>query len=91
MIRYTVTYSRQAIDDLTCAWLKASDRLAITQAGDDIDQRLRFNAAHHGEPLGGNLRSLTVSPMYIEFTVDDEDRMVTDWTVRHIGELTNGH
>jgi hypothetical protein len=39
-------------------------------------------------PLG--LGQLIVSPLIAEFTVEEEDRKVTIWSLRHIGELSNG-
>jgi hypothetical protein len=31
-----------------------------------------------------------VGPLAVEFTVQEDDRIVTIWAIRHIGELTNG-
>jgi hypothetical protein len=39
-------------------------------------------------PFG--FRQLIVSPLVAEFTIDESDRIVTVWLIRHIGELTNG-
>ena len=41
MTRYTVTYTRDALDALAREWLDALDRRAVTNAGDEIDHNLR--------------------------------------------------
>jgi hypothetical protein len=71
-------------------WLSALNRQAITQAGHLVDQVLGDDASEKGSPLGSRLRQLIATPLVVEFTVDEDDRTVTIWTVRHIGELTNG-
>jgi hypothetical protein len=90
MTRYTVTYARHALQALARLWLSAFDRRAITQAGHMVDQVLRDDASHKGSPVGSRYRQLAVAPLVVEFTVDEEDRIVTVWNVHHIGELTNG-
>jgi hypothetical protein len=90
MIRYTVTYERDALQDLARLWLSAFDRRAITQAGHEVDQILRVDASNTGWPVGSRYRQLVVGPLAVEFTVQEDDRIVTVWAVRHIGELTNG-
>jgi hypothetical protein len=91
MTRYTVTYARQALQALARLWLNAVDRRAITNAGHIVDQSLREDARQKGSPIGLQYRQLIVAPLVVDFTVDEEDRIVTVWTVRHMGELTNGY
>ena len=91
MTRYTVTATRKAENDLALLWLRASDRRAISQAADAIDQVLREDAPQKGCKAGQGIRQLIVSPLVAEFSVQEHDRTVTIWSVRHIGELTNGH
>jgi plasmid stabilization system protein ParE len=90
MTRYTVTYVRDALQDLARLWLGAFDRRAVTEAGDAVDQLLRNDALEKGAPTAAERRQIIVPPLVVEFSVDEEDRIVTIWTVRHIGELTNG-
>jgi mRNA-degrading endonuclease RelE of RelBE toxin-antitoxin system len=90
MTRYTVTYARHALQELARLWLSAFDRRAITKAGHEVDQMLRDDASQKGSPVGSKYRQLVVGPIVIEFSVEEDDRTVTVWTVRHIGELTNG-
>jgi hypothetical protein len=91
MIRYTVTYTRNSLDALARLWLAAPDRLAITTAGAEIDRELRVDAALRGFNIGRGYRQLIVSPLVVDFSVEEGNRIVTVWSVRHIGELTNGH
>jgi hypothetical protein len=90
MTRYTVTYTREALEDLARLWLAAADRPAITKAGEGIDRLLRVNAPQRGSDTGRGSRQIIVSPTVAEFTVHGDDRIVTIWSTRHIGELTNG-
>lgn len=91
MIRYTVTATRKAEGDLARLWLQATDRNAISKASDTIDQLLRNDAPQRGCDAGRGFRQLIVSPLVIEFTVEEHDRQVTIWSVRHIGAIGNGH
>ena len=91
MTRYTVTATRKAEDDLARLWVRASDRRSISQAANSIDHVLREDAPQKGCEVGKGLRQLIVSPLVAEFTVEENDRTVTVWSVRHIGELMNGH
>jgi hypothetical protein len=91
MIRYTVTYTRRALDALARVWMNAPDRQAITNAGDEIDQDLCIDAPQQGVAVAFRLRQLIVTPLVVEFIVEEEDRKATVLSVRHIGELTNGH
>jgi hypothetical protein len=86
MIRFTVTYTREALNALAREWLDSADRGAVTQAGDDIDRQLCFDAPDKGEEVREGLRRLVVHPLQIQFTVEENDRTVTIWTVRAIAD-----
>lgn len=90
MIRYTVTATPKAEDDLARLWLRASDRAAISNAANVIDRILRHDAPKQGSEGALGVRQLIVSPLIAEFTVEENDRIVTIWSIRHVGELTNG-
>jgi hypothetical protein len=90
MIRYTVTYARTALGDLARLWLDAPDRRAITIAGDKIERILSADASQKGSSIERGFRQLIVSPLAADFSVEEDDRMVTVWKIHHIGELTNG-
>jgi len=90
MTRYTVTATSKAEDDLARLWLRASNRRAVSQAANTIDRLLGDDAPLKGFDAGQGLRQLIVSPLIAEFSVIVGDRTVTIWSIRHIGELTNG-
>lgn len=90
MTRYTVTYSQDALQALARLWLSASDRRAVTRAGDAIEVELGVDAPIKGCPASSEFRQLIIAPLVIEYTVKEDDRIVTIWSVRHVGELTNG-
>jgi hypothetical protein len=84
MIRYTVTYSDSALQALAREWTKSSDRQAITVAGDEIDRQLLFDAPAKGDWVREGLRRLIVHPLQVQFSVDENDRKVTIWSVNVI-------
>jgi hypothetical protein len=90
MTRYTVAYTNEALASLTRIWLSSTDRHSITRAGDEVDRVLRDDAQVKGIAVGSTLRQLIVVPLVLEFTVEEADRLVLIWSVRHIGHMTNG-
>jgi hypothetical protein len=71
--------------DLASIWLAAKDRDAVTQAAREIDAELREDASSKGESRFGNKRILVISPLAVDFSVVEEDRMVrilTAWRFR---------
>ena len=91
MIRSTVIAVPSVEGDLARIWIGASDRQAIAQASDAIDRLLREDAHQKGDEAGQGLRQLIVPPLIAKFTVNEDDRIVTIWTIRHVGTLTNGY
>ena len=91
MTRYTVTAVPRVEDDLARIWLSATDRQAVSRAADAIDRSLREDAPQKGEEAGPRLRRLMLPPLMAEFTVNEDDRIVTIWSMHHIGVLSNGH
>jgi hypothetical protein len=90
-MRYTVTYTSDALNALARLWMAAPDRNAVTQAGDHLDRILREDASLKGYNAGRGYRQMIVAPLIAEFDIDEDDRRVTIWSIRHVGELTNGH
>ena len=89
MIRYTVTYTRNALSALAREWLNAADRRAVTDAGDEVDRQLAFDAPDKGEEVREGLRRLVVPPLQVQYTVHENDRTVTVWTVRAVADSVN--
>ncbi len=90
MIHYTVTYIEDARDQLAEIWLEVLDRSAVAKADDEIDRILKDDASLKGTEVREGLRQLVVPPLKVQFTIEEDDRLVTIWSVRHIGELSTG-
>jgi hypothetical protein len=82
VIRYTVVWLRDAIDDLGEIWLAAQDRDAVTVASAKIDRDLASDATAKGKPLSEGLRVYDAPPLRAVFSVSDPDRKVEVARVR---------
>ena len=80
-MRYTVVWVPSAEDDLAIIWMDATDRSAVASAADRIDGLLREDPHHQGGPHYGEVLTLTVSPLGIDFEVLEDDRLVKVLTV----------
>jgi plasmid stabilization system protein ParE len=80
-MKYTVVWKRRAEADLADIWLAAGDRDAITQAAKEIDSALGEDALSKGESRFANKRVLIVPPLGIDFSVVEDDHMVSILTV----------
>jgi plasmid stabilization system protein ParE len=74
-MRWTVIWERTARDDLTEVWLQSGNRGAITDAAHRAELMLRQMLDPLGEEFYGD-RLLVVPPLYITFSVYDEDRII---------------
>jgi hypothetical protein len=81
MTRYTVTYAESAYGDLAREWHNAPNRQDGTQASFEIERLLQHNALQKGEEVHEGMRRLIVSPLVAQFTVHDDDRIVTVWSL----------
>lgn len=84
MNRYTVTWHREAEDELTELWIAAPDRDEIAAAVRAIDAALASDAETRGEPVAEGLRSLNAPPLRVLFTVRQDDRLAVVQVVRRI-------
>ena len=89
-MRYTVTYTSAALNSLARQWIAAPDRRSVARAGDELDRILGEDTSFKGCNAGRGLRQLIIPPLIAEFSVNDDDRIVTIWSVRHIDDLSNG-
>jgi hypothetical protein len=81
---YTVVWWQEADEELISLWLGASDRAAITEASSEIDHRLSTLGANASNEAHEGLYALTIEPLRVHFSVEQEDRIVRIWTVRLI-------
>jgi mRNA-degrading endonuclease RelE of RelBE toxin-antitoxin system len=84
MIRYTVTYTREARDQLASLWLDAPARSSVSAASNTIDQVLAEDASTKGDQGVEGFRRLIILPLVVQFTVEEDDRTVTVWSVNRI-------
>jgi hypothetical protein len=61
MIRYAVTYTRDAKSDLAREWLAGPDRAKIAESSNEIDRLLANDATQKGGKVHEGLRRLVVS------------------------------
>jgi plasmid stabilization system protein ParE len=83
-MRWTVVYTRAALNRLTEIWLHAPDRQAVTAAADAIEGELLIDADTKGVPYPGGRRLLRIPPLAVLFRVDPGDCKVTVLQVARI-------
>lgn len=79
---FTVIWWPPAEQDLTNLWIDSPDRQSIADATDRIEQELARTPLSSGKSVWEGLRSLTIDPLHVQFSVNDGDRKVTVWSVR---------
>jgi multidrug efflux pump subunit AcrA (membrane-fusion protein) len=81
---YRVEWLQSALDQLAAAWGQADSELrqAITAATNVLDRQLVVAPDVYGESRGGTARVHFVSPLSVNFSVDDDQRLVTVLSVR---------
>jgi len=85
MIRYTVVWPKQVLDEVAEIWMNAEDRAGVTATIESIDGELREDASGKGVELSEGLRAITAPPLRVLFAVRQEDRIVEIALVRHVG------
>lgn len=81
-MRFTLTYTSEAIAELAKLWLAANNRKSVTEASDRIEQELRNDPHLKGDTVSGSLRKIVVAPLVFYFLVSPDDRLATVWSVR---------
>jgi hypothetical protein len=82
MSRFTVVWWQFANSRLADLWLEATDKSAVSRAADEIDRRLMADPNSCAEDRHEGLCRFSVSPLTVQFTVDELDRRVVVWSVR---------
>jgi hypothetical protein len=75
-MKFTVTWTSAAEQDLAAIWMAASDPDAVNQATNTIDILLVRDPESRGEPSFDTVRVLTVPPLGVDFEVQEQDRIV---------------
>lgn len=81
-MKFTVLWSPSVEEELAEIWLSATDRSAVTNAADEIDQRLRSDPEHEGESRDRGRRILLLPPLGVTYELFSEDRTVRVLHVR---------
>lgn len=81
---FTVVWWPPAQSDLTELWITAVDRQAIADAANRIEVLLSKLPSAAGFEIAEGLRGLVEEPLYVQFSVDENDRIVTVGSVRLI-------
>jgi hypothetical protein len=71
-----------AVDDLTVLWMDSDDRDSIRRAADAVDRILIENPSTKGSHVREGLRQLISYPLVVQFSVEEDDRTVTFWSVK---------
>ena len=80
--QYTVIWWQPALDDLAMLWVDASDREAVTATANEIDRVLAAAPSNKGIAVREGLRKLSVEPLEVQFSVEEDDCRVIIWSVR---------
>jgi len=76
-MRFTVTYRKQAHNELARLWVTWPDRGAITTASDLIDRELAVDPDAKGRPFGPvGARLFVATPLAVVYTISAGDRVV---------------
>lgn len=76
MVRYTVLWRKEVLNELADRWISYHDRGELTAAADLIDAELSSDAHQKGYSIGIGQKSLASGPLSVIFRVDEGDRKV---------------
>jgi hypothetical protein len=62
-MKYTVTWTGSADQELADLWIRSSDRNAISLAAFEIDRILRIDAHLKGNEVSEGLRAINLAPL----------------------------
>ena len=85
-MKWTVTWTEEAEEELTNLWLRATNKRAISQSSDRIEQELKRDADKKGKDVGRH-RVLHIPPLAVAFELFPDDRIVR---VIQVERETNG-
>ena len=76
MNRFTVVWTKEAIEQLAETWLVAADREKIASVAESIDLELAVDPYWKSLEISEGIRALVLPPLRILFSVSVEDRRV---------------
>jgi len=81
-MRYTVVWTKLALNALARLWTLADDRQAVSNSADRIERLLKTDPERKGKPARLSFSILEDDPLSVLYTVDPGDRMVKVISVR---------
>lgn len=87
-MNFRVMWNRTELRELATICLRALDRKAVATAANFIERTLMIDPHHAGKPVGKRYRRLFVTPLTVEFKIDDMNQIVTVLRVQ-FGDHTN--
>ncbi len=82
-MKFMVTWTRNAQNDLAEIWMNAVDRQAVRDAANRIDRVLERNPERLGRPVRSD-RAYADAPLAVTFSVSPADRRVWVWQVEPV-------
>ncbi len=82
MIRFTVVWDEEAIDELADLWLEAGDRESVTRSSHSVDLILAVDPMVKGSELKEGLRRLECGQFHVLFSVSHGDQIVEVHSVK---------
>jgi hypothetical protein len=76
-MNYRVVWNRKALRELAAIWTRASNRTAVSVAANYIERSLILDPHRQGVPYGRRNRKTFVSPLSVEYLINDRDQSVT--------------
>ena len=80
-MKWIVSYTDEALDQLTTLWLNAPDRASVTRASDEIERDLRNDADVKGRPFFGG-RAISQDPLVFFYEVIPDDCLLRGTEVK---------
>jgi mRNA-degrading endonuclease RelE of RelBE toxin-antitoxin system len=80
-MNFRVAWDRRALRELADVYLNARDRKAVALAANVIERMLMLDPHNEGKPRGRKFRRLFVTPITVEYRIDDRNRLVTIFRV----------
>lgn len=74
---YRLIWKRTALRALAAIWNSSPDPNAVTRGANFIERFLMIDPLHEGQPFGRRYRILFVTPLTVEYSVDQRDCKVT--------------
>ena len=81
----TVTWRREAEDQLMVLWIRASNKEAITGYAQQIESILGRNPNEQGESRNAGTRLAFFRPLCVRYLVDEENKRVSVIALKWVG------